>query len=118
MTAAVPRIRVDAGRRCQHVAYDCRICKQRAQRRPGLGVEVRDVLFQRHRQHSIDLAPHLHGGSSYQQIRALRHTRHDPQLGIGEATFQVGEEGLDLAAQLRNVRGMRIAMAGHTDDER
>ena len=30
----------------------------------------------------------------------------------------VGEEDLDLAAQLRNVRGMRIAMPGHADNER
>jgi len=74
-------------------------------------------LLQRHGQHGIDLTAGLRRGPGYQEIRALRHARHDPQLGIGQAPLQVRQEFIDMSAQLLERRGVQIPMAGHADDE-
>jgi|SRR5688572_17671913 len=75
------------------------IARKPAQRCPGLRLEVLDVLFQRHRQHGIDLARHLHSD------RATRTS--------APCAMPVMIRG----AQLRNIRQMRIAMAGRADDD-
>ena len=96
---------------------NCGIREQRLERGGRLGVEILNITIQRHRQDRIDLAPGVHGRARHQQIRALRHARHDPQLGVGQAKLQFGQEFVDLAADPRHCIGAQIAMTGDADDE-
>ena len=97
---------------------DRRVGEQRAQCGSGLPIEVLDITLDRHRQHRIDLAARVERGPGDQQIRALGHAGHDPQLGIRQAPLQVGQQSVDFPAQLGHALGMQIAMAGHADDQR
>jgi len=64
----------------QLAAADTRVRQDSLEQVKGIGIEVRGIVLERHRQHRIDTESELDGDLGDEQVRTRRHARNDPQL--------------------------------------
>jgi hypothetical protein len=94
------------------------VAKERSESDCRFSVEVDEILVEWHRQHRINLQTSLQRQLGDQQVGPLGHARHDANLGLRQATFQILEKVTDLLRQSRYAARIKIAVARYANNQR